>query len=68
MCVCVCLYIVHGNLHNEQCVPRHSISKKPVAFAVNSCYCCELYVCVRFVNSVKSNEVCCMQFGMLANC
>ena len=43
---------VHGILPIEQCVPRHSISKKPVAFAVNSCHCCELYVCVRFVNSV----------------
>ena len=44
---------VHGNLHTEQCVPRHSISKKPVAFAVSSSVCCELYVCVRFVNSIR---------------
>jgi len=53
VCACVCLYIVHGNLHNEKCVPWHSISKKPVAFAVNSCHCCELYICVRFANSLR---------------
>jgi hypothetical protein len=44
---------VHGHLHNEQCVPRHSISKKTVAFAMNSSLCCELYICVRCENSVR---------------
>jgi hypothetical protein len=53
----VCVFIhcagVHGSLHNEQCVPRHCISKKTVAFALNNSLCCELYICVRCVNSVR---------------
>lgn len=55
--VCVCAFIhcsgVHGSLHNEHCVPRHSTSKKLVAFAMNSCLCCDLYICGRFVNSIR---------------